>query len=322
MKPTIAVLGLRVPSLDVEEAVLRDLGASLVRALGASASEVIEAARQADVVLAGSLPKFPAAVLEALPQLKAIVRFGIGVDNIDLRAAHAKGIMVANVPDYCIPEVATHAATLILAAARRLFPANQSAREGRWDVASVRPLPECEAQTVGLVGFGRIGQEVAARLRPFGFQISAADPASTWEAAHGLGVDLVDLESLLGAANIISLHAPLTKATRHLISGQTLAKMQPNAYIVNTARGGLIDETALKQALDDGRLGGALLDVLDVEPPPENHPLVRHPRVVITPHVAWYSERAAIEMRRKAAEEARRFLRGEILLHPVGPTED
>ncbi len=317
MTATVAVLGLRVPSLDVEEAVFAGLDVRLVRAPGASADEVIEAAREATAVLAGSLPRFTAQVLDALPRLKAIVRFGIGVDNVDLEAAAARGIRVANVPDYCIPEVATHTAALILAAARRLLPALQAAREGRWEVSVVRPLPACEALTVGLVGFGRIGQGVAERLRPFGFRLLAADPAVPPEVACGLGVTIAPLETVFAEADILTLHAPLTSATRYLVSRETLARMRPGAYVVNTARGGLVDEQALLEALDAGILAGAALDVLEQEPPPPDHPLLRHPRVLLTPHVAWYSERAAVEMRRKAAEEVRRLLTGQPLKHPV-----
>lgn len=317
MSATVAVLGLRVPALDVEEAVLAGLDVRLVRALGAGADEVIAAARDATAILAGSLPRFPAPVLEALPRLRAIVRFGIGVDNIDLEAAAARGIRVANVPDYCIPEVATHTAALILTVARRLLPAARSARDGRWDVAAVRPLPACEAQTVGLVGLGRIGQAVAERLWPFGFRLLAADPAIPAEVARGLGVAVVPLETVFAEADILTLHVPLTGATRHLVSREALARMRPGAYVVNTARGGLVDEQALLEALDAGRLAGAALDVLEQEPPPPDHPLLRHPRVLVTPHVAWYSERAAVEMRRKAAEEVRRLLTGEPLRNPV-----
>ena len=317
MEKTVAVLGLRVPALDVEESVLGELGVTLVRALGGSPDEVVDSAREADVILAGSLPRFPAEVLKALPRLKAIVRFGIGVDNIDQREAKARGIAVANVPDYCIPEVATHTVALILAAARRLLSASQSAREGRWAVDAVRPLPPCEAQTVGLVGFGRIAQGVATRLHPFGFRVAAADPAAHESVARALAVEIVPFEALLAKADILSLHVPLTKATRHLLSRQALTQMKTGAYVINTARGGLIDEAALLEALDSGQLAGAALDVFEVEPPAADQPLLHHPRVMVTPHVAWYSERAAIDMRRKAAEEARRFLRGEPLRNPV-----
>lgn len=317
MDKTVAVLGLRVPTLDVEESVLGDLSVRLVRALGGSAGEIVATAREAEVILAGSLPKFTSGVLRELPLLKAIVRFGIGVDNIDRREAKQRGIAVANVPDYCIPEVATHTVALILVAARRLLPASQSVREGRWAVDAIRPLPPCEAQTVGLMGFGRIAQQVAARLRPFGFRVAAVDPAANANAAQALKVDIVSLGSLLETADILSLHVPLTSGTRHLLSGETLALMKPGAYVVNTARGGLIDEQALLLALNSGRLAGAALDVFEVEPPGTDQPLLHHPRVIVTPHIAWYSERAAIEMRRKAAEEAKRFLCGEPLRNPV-----
>jgi len=315
----VAVVGLRMSSLDVEEEVFSGLDVRLVRSPGASADEIIAAARDAEAILAGSMPRFPAEVIEALPHLRAIVRYGIGVDSIDVRAAAERGVQVANVPDYCIPEVATHTVVLILAAARRLLPGMQAAREGRWDVGAVRPLPECEAQTVGLVGLGRIGHGVASRLRPFGFRLLAADPIATAEAARAAGAELVPLEDLLGAADIVTLHLPLTAATRHLISREALARMRPGAWLVNTARGGLVDEGALLEALEAGRLAGAALDVLAQEPPAADHPLLRHPRVLVTPHVAWYSERAVVEMRRKAAEEVRRLLRGEPLLHPVSP---
>jgi D-3-phosphoglycerate dehydrogenase len=160
---------------------------------------------------------------------------------------------------------------------------------------------------------------VAERLRPFGVRLLAADPVATGEAARAAGAELVSLEGLLGAADIVTLHVPLTAATRNLISREALARMRPGAWLVNTARGGLVDEGALLEALETDRLAGAALDVLAQEPPSADHPLLRHPRVLVTPHVAWYSERAVIEMRRKAAEEVRRLLRGEPLLHPVSP---
>lgn len=317
MSATVAVLGLRVPSLDVEEGVFQGLDVRLTRALGVTPEEVIAAAKDATAILAGSLPRFTPEVLAGLPRLRAIVRFGIGVDNVDLVAAKTRGVRVANVPDYCIPEVATHTAALVLMLARRVPAAVRSVHEGRWDVAAVRPLPECEAETVGLVGFGRIGQGVAARLAAFGFRLLAADPLASPERARSLGVSVVPLETLLAESDIVSLHLPATADTRHVIDRHALARMRPGAYLVNTARGSLVDEAALLEALEAGRIAGAALDVLEAEPPAPDHPLVRHPRVVVTPHLAWYSERAAIEMRRKAAEEVRRVLRGEPLRNPV-----
>lgn len=317
MTTTVAVLGLRVPTLDVEEGVLGAFGVRLVRAPGATSEEVLSTAQGAVAILAGSLPRFTAAVLHSLPELRLIVRYGIGVDNIDLRAAAAMGVQVANVPDYCISEVATHTVALVLAVSRRLLPAIASAREGRWDVGAVTPLPACEAQTIGLVGFGRIGQAVAIRLRPFGFRLLAADPAARAEGVAGLEVPVVPFDRLLGDADVVSLHLPLSPATHHLIDRSVLARMRANAWLVNTARGGLVDEGALLEALDSGRLGGAALDVLEREPPRVDEPLLRHARVIVTPHVAWYSERAAFEMRRKAVEEVRRLLRGERLLNPI-----
>lgn len=308
----VAVLGLRAPSLDVEQEELREFPVDWAVAAGTTAEEIVAHAGSAEVVLCGSAPRFTPEVIENLTRCRAIIRYGIGVDNVDLDAATRKGIWVVNVPDYCIDEVASFALTLLLACWRRLVPAvDQVRRDGSWSMQELRPIEDLSQQTLALIGFGRIGQSLARKAVALGLEVVAYDPYADEGVAGQLGVKLLPLQEAFRRADYLSLHAPLTPETRHLVNRETLALMKPTAYVINTARGGLIDEEALREALDAGRLAGAALDVLAQEPPEAGHPLIGHPKVLVTPHMAWYTERSAREMRVKAAREAARVLRGE-----------
>lgn len=310
------MLGTRwAENLDIEQEVLGPR-ARLVPAAGASLPDILAVARDAAAILLGTQAACSAEVIDGLAACRAIVRYGVGVDNIDVGAARARGIAMANVPDYGVDEVATHAIALALACLRKLFPAEALARRGEWRLAPLRPIQAVPDATFGVVGLGRIGRAVAAKATALGFPVLACDPYVPPDRAPRR-VRLVPLGELLGAADLVSLHLPLTPETPGLIGASELARMKPTAYLINTARGELVDGAALAEALRSGRLAGAALDVVPGEPPSPDHPLLSCPTAYLTPHMAWYSEASERRLRRRAAEEVRRALRGQPLHNPI-----
>jgi D-3-phosphoglycerate dehydrogenase / 2-oxoglutarate reductase len=246
--------------------------------------------------------------LEAAGKLRAIVRVGVGVDNIDTRAARAAGVAVARVPDYCVDEVADHTLALLLAVERRIVALAVEAAAGRWDFRAAGPMRRLGGRSLGLVGYGRIARAVGERARALGLEIAAHDPwAGDFEGAESVA----SLDDLLGRADVLSLHVPLTEETQGLIGRRELDLLPDDAVLLNTARGGLVDEEALAEALRSGRLRGAGLDVLAREPPQAGHPLEGAPNLVLTPHAAFYSEEAVLELRRRSVETAFVLLAGE-----------
>jgi D-3-phosphoglycerate dehydrogenase len=308
----VAILGARYGDLDVERRLLGRWRAELVEGKGLSEEEIVAVAQGARVILCGGAPKITAPVIRRLPKLKAVVRYGIGVDTVDLVECSKRGIYVANVPDYCIEEVATHALTLILNWSRKLPIAQRTIKSGQWDIAALRLLQSPRDQVLGLLGFGRIAQTLCRMSRAIGFQVWAHDPYIEKSRMQKSGVKPVSLTRLLRGADFISLHLPLTSKTRHIVNEERLRKMKATAYLINTARGELVDETALQHALEEGRIGGAALDVMEHEPPRSDHPLRLLESVVITPHCAWYTERSQKELREKACAEVIRVLRGGV----------
>ena len=313
----VAVLGARYGDLSVERRALAPLGVDLSESAGRTEEEIIAASEGAEVILCGGAPKITAAVIRRLPELRAVVRYGIGVDTVDVTECTKRGIYVANVPDYCIDEVATHALTLILNWSRKLPIAQQTIKSGAWDIAPLRPLESPRDQVLGLVGFGRIAQALFRMSRAIGFQVWAHDPYVGKSRIQKKGAKPVSLKQLVRGADFISLHLPLTAKTRHIINAQTLRQMKTTSCLINTARGELVDQDALQQALMDGRIGGAGLDVMEHEPPEGDHPLRFSERVVITPHCAWYTNRSQMELRQKACAEVIRVLRGAVPKHLV-----
>ncbi len=309
------MLGARWSDLEIEQKILGP-HVRVVPAAGASTPAILDVAREAAAILLASQAACSAEVIGGLGACRAIVRYGVGLDNVDLAAARARGIAVANVPDYGVDEVATHAIALALACHRKLFPAGELARRGEWRVAPLRPIQAVGDTTFGVVGLGRIGRAVAAKAAALGFPVLACDPYIPGDRAPRR-VRLAPLGELLGAADLLSLHLPLTPETRGLIGAPELAAMKPTAYLINTARGELVDGAALAAALRGGRLAGAALDVVPGEPPSPDHPLLSCPNAVLTPHMAWYSEASERRLRRMAAEEVRRALRGQPLRNPV-----
>ena len=245
--------------------------------------------------------------LAAAASVRGIVRCGIGVDNIDLGAASGAGIAVARVPDYCIDEVADHTLALVLAVERGI-PALVADQD--WNFRAGGALRRLRGRTFGLLGFGQIARAVAARASGFGYRVAAHDPALDDDAIRAGGAEPRSFEELLRGADVLSVHVPLMESTRGLVGAEELARLPSDAIVVNTARGGIVDEPALADALRSGRLRGAAFDVLTAEPPPADHPLRGVPGLLLTPHAAWYSEEAILELRRKAFEAAVDLVRG------------
>jgi D-3-phosphoglycerate dehydrogenase len=248
-----------------------------------------------------------------LSRCKVIVRYGVGTDNVDLDAARARGIIVCNVPHYCIDEVADHTFALAMALTRQIPIIDREVREGFWSSSPRRSMPASRQMTFVTIGFGRIARAVLERAQACKFNIATCDPYLPANAELPMGIKRLSMEQALSTADILCLHAPLTAATHHMINANTLSALKPTSVLINTARGGLVDTIALADALSKGRLGGAGLDVFEQEPLPQNHPLLRCPNVLLTSHVAWYSENSGRELQRMAAEEAVRALSGQPL---------
>ena len=306
----VVVTDLGYPTYEHEKRVLETAGAKLELADCLSEDELIKACRGANGIL-NRAALMSARVITTLDKCKVIARYGVGVDNVDLDAATSMGIVVANVPDYCNDEVSTQAVALMLSLTRRLVSHDKAVRNGAWDIGSAEPIYRSAGQTLGLVGLGRIARAVASKMQGFRMRTIAYDPYVGEEEAAKVGVELVDLDTLLSTADLISIHAPLMDATRKMIDADALAKMKPTAYLVNTSRGGLIDQTALVEALKNGRIAGAGLDVYEVEPLEPDSPLKGLDNVILTDHAGWYSEDSIIELQTRAAEAVAAVLSGQ-----------
>jgi D-3-phosphoglycerate dehydrogenase / 2-oxoglutarate reductase len=310
----VAVLGTRYADLGIEEALLGPLGVTLVSGDGGSPAEVLRVAGDAEVILCGSRPTFDAEVLAAL-SCRGIVRYGIGVERIDTAAAAERGIAVARVSDYGTEAVAFHAVATAMTLFRRLPEADAALRGGDWGVAGLRPLHLPSASVAGVIGYGRIGRQAAAYLRGLGFTVLAYDEYV--DVPDGDGVRSASLDEVLRTSDVVTLHTPGDPSGRPLLDAERLARMKPGSILVNTARGSLVDVPALLDGLAAGRPRHAALDVFPSEPV---DPSVFGPvadRVLLTPHMAWYTEQSEADMRRKATAEAVRLLRGEPLREPV-----
>ncbi|WP_312641069.1 C-terminal binding protein [Hydrogenoanaerobacterium sp.] len=248
---------------------------------------------------------FTAKVFEALPDLKVIVRYGVGVDNVDLAAATKHGVKVCNVPDYGMYEVADHAMALVLALARKIVFTNDKVKSGIWNYQESVPIYRLSTQTVGVIGVGRIGTAFAERAKAFGLKVLAYDEYAQKAGKTQDYMEMVSLDELLERSDIISVHCPLD-GNRDLIAAPQLKKMKKNAYLVNVSRGGIINEADLYEALVNGEIAGAACDVFSPEPVAKDSPLLKLDNFLATPHIAWYSEESALELERKVAEEAAR----------------
>jgi len=275
--------------------------------------DLVAAIRDADAILV-NMTAMTADIIGQLDKCKLIIRHGVGYDNVDVEAATARGIRVAYEPDYCTDEVAEHAIALMLAAWRKVGIGRKvledSSHSGIWDFEPIYPIAGLRGKTVGIVGCGRIGGTVLDRLRSFGFEFVVCDPYLSEERRQALGVPVVDLPELLEQADIVTVHAALSAATQHLIGAEQLRLMKPTAYLVNTARGGLVDTDALARALKEGWIAGAAIDVYVKEPPDPDFPLFECDNCLLAPHLGWYSEEANWSIREKVLEDFVRFVEG------------
>ncbi|QQR38429.1 C-terminal binding protein [Devosia rhizoryzae] len=317
MTRRVVVTDYNFADLQFERAAAAAEGADFVVAQCRDAGAVGTQLAGADVAVVQFAPVDAEAVAGMAPGGR-LIRYGVGYNNIDVAAARASGREVAYVPDYCTDEVADHTATLALMLLRRIGQLDESLRAGRWNVLETAPSIRAPRDLlIGLLGLGRIGRATLARLAPFGFSFAVCDPMLSPSDAEALGVTLLDRAELIGSADLISLHLPLTAETRHVLDATALAGMKPGSMVVNTARGGLIDEAALAAALASGHLGGAALDVFETEPLPDNSPLRQAPGIILTPHAAWYSATALSRLQSLVADEISRALTGQAARRPV-----
>lgn len=315
-RPLIAVTDSPFPSLDPAKAALARVHPELRLAASGSADDILAAARDADAILV-TYAKLPGELLRQLTRCKAIGRFGLGVDNIDVKAAAELGITVTYVPDYCMHEVSDHAMALLLALARKIPFSNRLVQAGRWEMPAVVPIHRLAGRVLGLVGFGNIPRALAPKAKAFGLRVVAHDPFASQDAFANAGVEAVRLERLLEISDFVSIHAPLVPATRGLFDQGVIERMKNGAMLINTARGPLVNEAALIAALDSGHLGGAALDVLTIEPPAANSKLLGRDNVILTPHTGFYSVEALEELQTKCASDVARVLSGEPPVYPV-----
>ena len=302
-------------SIEEEKEEFRRIGAELVFARVKEEQEVIEACGDADGVIEQYVP-ITRKVLAHLPQCKAVTRYGIGVDTIDLRAATDFGIVVANVPDYCLDEVADQAMALLLGLIRKVNFYDRKVKSGQWDFRLGRPIFGMKGKIMGLIGCGNIGHQVAKRISAFGVRVIAFDP---YIEKPREGVTLTDLDTLLRESDFISIHCSLNESTRHLLGEREFQKMKKKPILVNASRGPIVDENALIHALEKGLVSGAGLDVLEKEPPDPDNPLLRMDNVILTPHVSFYSEEAFHELKYQTARNISDVLVGKWPRSVVNP---
>ncbi|RUL82957.1 C-terminal binding protein [Tautonia sociabilis] len=302
---------------DVELPILGDI-ARIDLAGATSEADLADLLPTADALIVyHDVPMLTAQSINRLGRCRGIVRAGVGYNNLDLEAADLRGIPICNVPDYGAEEVADHAIMMLLAVVRRLGPCHEAIRRGGWDVPIVYGVPRLRGRTLGLVGCGRIGSATALRARAFGLDVVFFDPFVVPGFEKALGIRRASsLEDLFEQSDFVSVHCYLDETTRHLVNADRLARMRAGGVLINTARGPIVDQQALLEALDSGHLAGAGLDVVEREPLDDDR-LRFHPRVLLTPHVAFYSVEGFLEMRRKSAEEVRRLLLGQPLRCPV-----
>jgi D-3-phosphoglycerate dehydrogenase / 2-oxoglutarate reductase len=304
-------------SIEVEKKILAGL-ADIVALKTKKPEEFVAQAADCDALLNTYAGPITAEVMAKMPKCRIIARYGIGVDTIDLEAATRAGIIVTNNPGYCVEEVAEHTMALVLACARKVAFYDRLVRAGRWEVPAGKPLFRLAGSTLGLVGFGHIGRQVAVRAGAFGMRVLYFDPFVK-EGQYKVPGTSVELKDLLCQSDLVSLHPPLGPQTRRMMNDETFALMKPSAFLVNCARGPVVDTEALVRALDAKKIAGCALDTIDPEPLPDPHPLRGRENVIITPHAAWYSEQAMVGLQAGAPNEVRRVLSGEWPLNVVNP---
>ncbi|WP_202079281.1 NAD(P)-dependent oxidoreductase [Caldalkalibacillus salinus] len=305
----VVVTDYEYATLDPEKEVLENIGAEIVPAQCRTEEEVIAAAKDADGIINQYAP-ITRRVIEQLDRCKVIARYGIGVDTIDIKAATEKGIAVGNVTDYCLDEVSDHALALLMSAARKVTVLDRAVKQGTWDYKVGTPIFRLRDRTLGLVGFGKIPQQLAQKAQALGLNVIAYDPYMSPDIAQEKKVTLVSLDELSAQSDFISVHAPLLESTRGMISQPQFELMKSEAILINTSRGPVVDEDALIAALQQNKIAGAALDVLEQEPVPADHPFLSMDQVILNPHVAWYAEESERELKRKTAQNVADTLTG------------
>ena len=302
------------PDTGPEREILEPLGVEIIEADRGDEDRLVELARDVDGILT-CFALTTGNVIKASPKLKVVSRYGIGVDNIAVDVATELGIPVAYVPDYCVEEVADHAMALLLALVRGINRYDPHTKAGGWDLQVGRPLVRLRGSRLGIAGFGRIGREAAQRAAAFGMNIAVFDPFLK-EGDLPPGMELVSLDRLIEESDFITLHVPLTDDTHHLIDAAALAKMKDTALLINTCRGPVVDEFALAEALDTGQIAGAGIDVTDIQPPADDHPLRSAKNCVLTPHAAFCSEGSVLELEQRAAQAVADVFNGIVPRNP------
>jgi D-3-phosphoglycerate dehydrogenase len=314
----IAVADSPFPSLDPVLGVVSRIGGEVQLASEATPEAIVQVAKDADALLV-TYAKITGDMIGQLTKCRIISRMGIGTDNIDIEAATKARIVVTKVPDYCIDEVSDHTMALLLAVVRKIPFINAQVHGGTWKMPAVVPIHRLRGSVLGLMGFGRIPQLVAPKAKAFGLRVIAYDPYAPKEVFAAAGVESVDFPTLLKTSDYVSIHSPLVPETKHLFGADTFRQMKRTAYLVNTARGPIIDEAALAAALDAGDISGAALDVMEQEPPGAVSPLYGRDNVILTPHTSFYSEESLVDLQTKAAEEVVAVLGGKAPRNPVNP---
>lgn len=298
---------------------LAALDAEIVRQESLSERELAEAIRRADVLAVIAYP-VDRDLISGLERCRLIQTLSVGFDSVDIAAATDRGIPVCNTPTYCTEEVATHTITLLLSVGRKIHRAIERTRAGRWGYEFARPIHSVSGRRLGLVGLGRVGRAVVPKAAALGLEVSAYDPYLDDDVFAAFGAArCYELSELLETSDYLSLHAPLTGETRHIIDEEAISRMKAEAVLINTARGGLVDTSSLTAALTDGRLAGAGIDVLENEPPPADAAILACETALITPHIAWYSEESHRNNQVLAMDEVERVLRGRRPRHIVNP---
>lgn len=305
----VVITDYQYEDVNSERSIIETAGHELLTYQLKEPEELYSVIKDADAIIT-QYADINAQVIEQMENCKIIIRYGIGYNNIDSEAAGRKGIFVCNVPDYCIEEVSDQASAMILALGKKLPILTKALKNGDWGYSSVVPLFRFSHCTLGLIGFGRIPQMLAAKMQAFGMKIIAYDPYLDEESASKMNVRKTDLEELLRTSDFVSIHCPLTEETHHLVDKEELQQMKSTAFIINTARGGIINEQALIEALSEKLIAGAGLDVYESEPVEQTNPLLQMDNVIATPHSAWYSETAINSLQRKVAEEVVNVLSG------------
>jgi D-3-phosphoglycerate dehydrogenase len=315
----IVIIDSNLGAIDLERSVADKYGFEIDKPKQCrTEDDVISVVKDADAIVVQYAP-VSRRVIDAAPRLKAVSEYGTGVDGIDIEACTERGIAVSNVPDYCWEEVSDHAVALALSLDRGIVRLDRAIREGDYSLTSVKPLKRLSKRVFGVVGLGRIARAAALKARGVGYQVVGTDIAFKPGSVTDDGIPVLTFDEVLRQSDIVSVHVPLMSATRHLINRDTLAKMKPEAAIVNTSRGGIVDTEAIIEALENGTIRGAALDVFETEPLPKSHPLCALDNVILTPHAGYYSEDSLYELKTRPVENASEVLAGRVPRNILNP---